>query len=53
MEMKSPPNLSFSILDASKNRAQKSTEEENEDWLNEEIDDSLQQKMVETKKGHY
>ena len=41
--------FSFSILDASeKQSAANKSEEENEDWLNEEIDDSLQQKMVET-----
>jgi len=41
--------FSFSILDASeKQSSEDKSEEENEDWLNEEIDDSLQQKMVET-----
>ena len=41
--------FSFSILDASeKQSATIKSEEENEDWLNEEIDDSLQQEMVET-----
>ena len=41
--------FSFSILDASeKQSATNKSEEENEDWLNEEIDDSLQQEMVET-----
>ena len=41
--------FSFSILDASeKQSATNKFEEENEDWLNEEIDDSLQQEMVET-----
>ena len=41
--------FSFSILDASeKHSATSKSEEENEDWLNEEIDDSLQQEMVET-----
>ena len=41
--------FSFSILDASeKQSATNQSEEENEDWLNEEIDDSLQQEMVET-----
>ncbi len=43
--------FSFSILDASeKQSATNQSEEENEDWLNEEIDDSLQQEMVETEK---
>ena len=43
--------FSFSILDASeKQSATNKSEEENEDWLNEEIDDSLQQEMVETEK---
>ena len=41
--------FSFSILDASeKQSSENKSEEENEDWLNEEIDDSLQQEMVET-----
>ena len=41
--------FSFSILDASeKQSSTNKSEEENEDWLNEEIDDSLQQEMVET-----
>ena len=41
--------FSFSILDASeKQSSANKSEEENEDWLNEEIDDSLQQEMVET-----
>ncbi len=41
--------FSFSILDASeKQSSMNKSEEENEDWLNEEIDDSLQQEMVET-----
>ena len=41
--------FSFSILDASeKQSSDNKSEEENEDWLNEEIDDSLQQEMVET-----
>ena len=41
--------FSFSILDASeKQSSTNESEEENEDWLNEEIDDSLQQEMVET-----
>ena len=41
--------FSFSILDASeKQSSSNKSEEENEDWLNEEIDDSLQQEMVET-----
>jgi len=41
--------FSFSILDASKKQiAKNESEEENEDWLNQEIDDSLQQEMVET-----
>ena len=41
--------FSFSILDASeKQSATNKSEEENEDWLNEEIDDSLRQEMVET-----
>ena len=41
--------FSFSILDASeKQNSTNKSEEENEDWLNEEIDDSLQQEMVET-----
>ena len=41
--------FSFSILDASeKHSATSKSEEENEDWLNEEIDDSLRQEMVET-----
>ena len=41
--------FSFSILDASeKHSATNKFEEENEDWLNEEIDDSLQQDIVET-----
>ena len=41
--------FSFSILDASeKQSATNQSEEENEDWLNEEIDDSLQQEMVKT-----
>lgn len=41
--------FSFSILDASeKQSASNKSEKENEDWLNEEIDDSLQQEMVET-----
>ena len=40
--------FSFSILDANeKQRVTNKSEEENEDWLNEEIDDSLQQEMVE------
>ena len=44
--------FSFSILDASeKQSSANKSEEENEDWLNEEIDDSLQQKMVETEEG--
>ena len=43
--------FSFSILDASeKQSSTNKSEEENEDWLNEEIDDSLQQEMVETEK---
>ena len=42
--------FSFSILDASeKQSSTKKSEEENEDWLNEEIDDSLQQEIVKTK----
>ena len=41
--------FSFSILDASdKQSSDNKSEEENEDWLNEEIDDSLQQDMVES-----
>ena len=41
--------FSFSILDASEKKSSEiKSEEENEDWLNEEIDDSLQQEMVET-----
>ena len=41
--------FSFSILDASeKQSSANKSEEENEDWLNEEIDDSLQQEIVET-----
>ena len=41
--------FSFSILDASeKQSSDNKSEEENEDWLNEEIDDSLQQEMVES-----
>ena len=41
--------FSFSILDASeKQSVTNKSDEENEDWLNEEIDDSLQQEMVET-----
>ena len=41
--------FSFSILDASeKQSSENKSEEENEDWLNEEIDDSLQQEIVET-----
>ena len=41
--------FSFSILDASdKQSSDNKSEEENEDWLNEEIDDSLQQEIVET-----
>ena len=40
--------FSFSILDANeKQRITNKSGEENEDWLNEEIDDSLQQEMVE------
>ena len=43
--------FSFSILDASKKQSSNiKSEEEDEDWLNEEIDDSLQQAMVETEK---
>ena len=42
--------FSFSILYASeKQSSMNKSEEENEDWLNEEIDDSLQQEMVKTK----
>ena len=42
--------FSFSILDASEKQSSiNKSEEENEDWLNEEIDDSLQQEMVKTK----
>ena len=41
--------FSFSILDASEKQSSiNKSEEENEDWLNEEIDDSLQQEIVET-----
>ncbi|MEL1225666.1 MAG: SPOR domain-containing protein [Candidatus Neomarinimicrobiota bacterium] len=41
--------FSFSILDASdKQSSDNKSEEENEDWLNEEIDDSLQQEMVQS-----
>ena len=41
--------FSFSILDASeKQSSTNNSEEENEDWLNEEIDDSLQQEIVKT-----
>ena len=41
--------FSFSILDASeKQSSMNKSEEENEDWLNEEIDDSLQQEIVKT-----
>ena len=41
--------FSFSILDASeKQSSTNKSEEENEDWLNEEIDDSLQQEIVKT-----
>ena len=41
--------FSFSILDdIEKQSATNKSEEENEDWLNEEIDDSLQQEIVET-----
>ena len=41
--------FSFSILDASeKQSSANKSDEENEDWLNEEIDDSLQQEIVET-----
>ena len=41
--------FSFSILDASERQSFTSeSEKENEDWLNEEIDDSLQQEIVET-----
>ena len=44
--------FSFTILDASeKQSATNNSDEENEDWLNEEIDDSLQQQMVETEKN--
>ena len=43
--------FSFSILDASEKQSSIiKSEEEDEDWLNEEIDDSLQQEMVETEK---
>ena len=42
-------SFSFSILDASEKQISEiKSEEEDEDWLNEEIDDSLQQEMVET-----
>ena len=41
--------FSFSILDASeKQNSMNKSEEENEDWLNEKIDDSLQQEIVKT-----
>ena len=44
--------FSFSILDANeKQSVTNKSEEENEDWLNEEIDDSLQQEMVETEEN--
>tara|TARA_B100001248_G_scaffold47973_1_gene30670 strand:+ start:743 stop:1621 length:879 start_codon:yes stop_codon:yes gene_type:complete len=43
--------FSFSILDASEKQSSEiKSEEEDEDWLNEEIDDSLQKEMVETEK---
>jgi cell division septation protein DedD len=43
--------FSFSILDASEKQSSVTkSEEEDEDWLNEEIDDSLQLEMVETEK---
>ncbi len=43
--------FSFSILDASEKQSSDiKSEEEDENWLNEEIDDSLQQEMVETEK---
>lgn len=41
--------FAFSILDVSeKQSSEVKSEEEDENWLNEEIDDSLQQEMVET-----
>ncbi len=44
--------FSFSILDANeKQSATIKSEKENEDWLNEEIDDSLQHEMVETEEN--
>ena len=43
--------FSFSILDASEKQSSEiKSEEEDENWLNEEIDDSLQQEIVETEK---
>ena len=43
--------FAFSILDVSeKQSSEVKSEEEDENWLNEEIDDSLQQEMVETEK---
>ena len=43
--------FSFSILDASEKQSfEIKSDEEDEDWLNEEIDDSLQQDIIETEK---
>ena len=44
--------FAFSILDVSeKQSSEVKSEEEDENWLNEEIDDSLQQEMVETEEN--